>query len=93
MLRESGAMMAAHSRNSCVVAEGYLERAAAEGAAAAVAVEGAAEGAVVEDAVEDAAEDVVAGGVEVPSVVAAEATLAHGLSSWASVDPRRALAL
>lgn len=88
MLRESGAMMAAHSRNSCVVAEGYLGRGAAEGA---VAV--AAEDAVEDAAVVDAAEDVVAEGVEVPSVVAAEATLAHGLSSWASVDPRRALAL
>jgi hypothetical protein len=89
MLMESGAMMAAHSRNSCVVAEGYLGRGAAEGAAA-VAAEDAVEDAVVVDA---AAEDVVAEGVEVPSVVAAEATLAHGLSSWASVDPRRALAL
>lgn len=87
-------MMAVHSRNSCVVAEGYLGREAAEGAAAAaVAVGGAAEGAVVEDAAGDAAEDVVAEGAVVPSVVAAEATLAHGLSSWASVDPRRALAL
>lgn len=79
----------AHSRNSCVLAEGYLGREAAEGAAA-VAAEGAVEGAAVEDA---AAEDAVAEDVVVPSVAAAEATLAHGLSSWASVDPRRALAL
>lgn len=89
MLRGSGAMMAAHSRNSCVVAEGYLGREAAEGAAA-VAAEDAVGDAAVVDA---AAEDVVAEGVEVPSVAAVEATLAHGLSSWASVDPRRALAL
>lgn len=82
-------MMAAHCRNSCVVVGGYLGREAAEGAAAAAA-EDAVEDAAVVDA---AAEDVVAEGVEVPSVVAAEATLAHGLSSWASVDPRRALAL
>lgn len=88
-MRESEAMMVAHSHNSCVVAVGYLGREAAEGVAA-VAAEDAVEDAAVVDA---AAEDVVAEGVEVPSVVAAEATLAHGLSSWASVDPRRALAL
>lgn len=67
-----------HSRNSCVVAEGYLGM-GAEGAAAVAA----------EDVVADAAAE----GAVVPSVVAAEATLAHGRSSWASVDPRQALVL